>query len=244
MSEKIAIAISNLFFSYEKSTIFSNLSLNIKENDLYTIIGPNGSGKTTLLKLILGLLVPQSGKILIHNLPPEKMRTQLGYVPQLKTTDRDFPISVFELVLSGRHASKPWYKSLNKQDEIEVIQILENLSLSHLKNHSFGELSGGQAQRVLIARALVCHPKLLILDEPFANLDYFSEQKTLEVIDQLKQFTTCLLVTHDLEALSKKSTQTIYVHNQTAEIIEKQDVCRHFSMGIFHQPFHPLEALF
>ncbi|MGD8401846.1 MAG: ATP-binding cassette domain-containing protein [Bacillota bacterium] len=184
----------------EQVCALDRIDLSIGRGDFLGIVGPNGGGKTTLLKVLLGLVKPSAGRIICN--PPSGDPLRLGYVPQFSRFDKDFPITVTEVVLMGRLVGRrrPVQK-FNRQDRRLVRQVLEQLEIDDLQNRQIGQLSGGQLQRVLIARALAMEPDLLLLDEPTASLDTHYKTELNGLLENLNQKATIVLVTHDLGML-------------------------------------------
>jgi zinc transport system ATP-binding protein len=200
-----AIHIDNLSVYYGETPALTNVSLDVSQGEFLGIIGPNGGGKSTLLKAILGLIPITRGSIQIYGQPFEKNRAAVGYVPQYVTMDRRFPISSFEVVLTGR--LKPGlslFAKYTKEDKKIAYQQLERVGIGHLANRQILELSGGEFQRLLIARALTVNPKLLLLDEPTASVDATSREQIYNLMEELNKEMTIVLVTHDLLAISSK----------------------------------------
>jgi zinc transport system ATP-binding protein len=197
-----AIAIQGLSFSYGGATVLENVSLSVAPGELLGLVGPNAGGKSTLLKLILGLLTPQTGQIRVLGVPPRGARRRLGYVPQHPTFARDFPISVEQVVLMGRlglRSALGWYRSADRAAARRALVQVEALDLGHRR---VGTLSGGQLQRVLLARALAGAPEILILDEPTANIDQRMEGDIFDLLATLKGRLTILVVSHDIAFIS------------------------------------------
>lgn len=222
-------------FAYEKSPILNEVSFQILRGEFVGIIGPNGGGKTTLLKLILGFLKPSSGKIRIFGHPPHLFRTKAAYVPQTLRFDRQFPISVLELVLSGRLFCMPWYGSYSIKDKRIALETLEKVGLLELQHKPFGSLSGGQAQRALIARALASEPELLLLDEPTASVDSHAEADIYNILNNLSGQITVLMVTHDLRAAINQVQRILCVQGNVISMAP-QEVCEHYALGLYHSP--------
>lgn len=223
--------------SYGSLPVLKNVSFTVDSGQFIGIIGPNGGGKTTLLKLILGLLKPSKGTISLFDEPAgsPKILHRLAYVPQVARFDREFPISVKEVVLLGLLSSLPWYGRFSKASLEKMDYILEKLALIHLKNQPFGRLSGGQAQRVLIARALISNPELLLLDEPTASVDREAEAAIYAILSELKGKMTILMVTHDLKTAIERVESVLCVQGSVSSL-SPQVVCTHFSFGLYHQP--------
>lgn len=232
---KPTIHLDHVNFSYSETPVLTNVDLSIEAGEFIGIIGPNGGGKTTFLKLLMGFLKPTSGKLEVFGKPPQASRQQIAYVPQTQRYDREFPISVLELVLSGRLSKLPWYGKFSSQDKKAAQEVLEQVRLSHFQNRSFGTLSGGQAQRALIARALVSKPKLLLLDEPTANVDSQAEADIYDILKGLRGKMTILMVTHDLSTAIEQVQRVLLVQNQVIQL-KPEEVCQHFAMGLYHAP--------
>lgn len=218
-STDYAIDIRNLTVRYDNIYAIKDINLQIEYGDFVGIIGPNGGGKSTLLKSILGLIMPDSGKITVLGMDPREGRNKLGYVPQATSIDRQFPISVREVVLMGRMVGKnSFMHRYNEEDQDIVQENLQRLEIADLADRQIGQLSGGQLQRVLIARALVVQPRILLLDEPTASLDAASSSHIYAILQEVNRDITILIVTHDTLAVSShlKSiaciNQTLYYH--------------------------------
>ena len=199
--EKV-IEFNHVSFAYENQNVLENIHFSICHQDFLGVIGPNGGGKTTLLKLILGLLKPTQGMVRIFNAPPEKMCTRLGYVPQYSETDKNFPITVKEVVAMSVAAGQPFFPWIQSKYLQAAEQAMEIVKITDLADKTFGELSGGQRQRCLIARALASQPDILLLDEPTASVDPSVEEDLYELLKQLNQQMTIILVSHDLGFIS------------------------------------------
>ena len=199
---KILIDIDNVSFSFGEVDVLQNISLKIQEDEFIGVIGPNASGKSTLLKLILGLLKPDTGTINILHSEVDNLSGLIGYVPQHITFSRDFPITVIESVLLGHvtnHSKFFSYTDAQKESAHSALKVLE---IEDLVNRQLGTLSGGQLQRVLIARALVCQPEILILDEPTANVDLKSEENIFSLLKNYSEHMTIIVVSHDVAFIS------------------------------------------
>ncbi len=233
----MAIKSNNLFFQYEEIPILENVSFVIAPGEFVGIFGPNGGGKTTLLKLLLGFLKPQKGSIEILGESPKVAREKMGYVPQISHLDRQFPITVLEVVMMGCLDKSPWH-SYTKNAKEKARAALEEVGMLDFQNNSFGTLSGGQAQRVLIARALVSKPAILLLDEPTASVDASAEESIYKLLEHLKGTMTIIMVTHDLQVMLQKVDRFICVHRDVTSYSQAQ-VCDHFAQGLYHPPLKP-----
>jgi zinc transport system ATP-binding protein len=196
----IALQFTDVSFAYPTLQILENASFHFHQGEFIALVGPNGSGKTTLLKLILGLEEAQKGTITLMGGRVKAMRPVIGYVPQHATYDPSFPISVIEVVMMGLVDST---RRLKKQEiRNKAVEALKQVELEDLVDRPYSQLSGGQRRRVLVARALVSNPKMLILDEPTANMDKESEARLYSTLERLKGNTTILIVTHDTRFVS------------------------------------------
>lgn len=225
------IVFDKVNFAYNADLIaLQNSSFTIKAGEFLAVIGPNGGGKTTILKLIMGLLTPTAGEIKILGKSPRLVRNEIGYVPQFSTFNRDFPISVANTVLLGRLGSAKNFFGYSKEDKEIAHDFLVKLNIEHLAKRPIGSLSGGQLQRVLVARALASKPKLLLLDEPTANVDIHAEQSIFDLLSFLNHEVTIVLVSHDIGFVAQYIdrvlcvNKSVFCHNTAAltpELIEK-----------------------
>lgn len=231
----VAIDIQNLSAGYDKETIIEDVSIQIKENDFFGIIGPNGGGKSTLLKAILGLIPIQKGSIKIFNRLPEQGRKYVGYVAQYTEFDKNFPISVWDVVLMGRRSIRGYLPRYSSTDKQEAEQALKMVDLLDFKHRHINELSGGQRQRVFIARALAGHPRILLLDEPTASVDTDMRETIYRFLKEINKKITIVLVTHDIGVLSSYVNRVscmnryLFTHDDdryiSTEMIEKAYSC-------------------
>ena len=196
------VRLNNIWVYYNGTPALEGINLSIEHNDFLGIIGPNGGGKTTLLKVILGLIAPSQGEVTVLNKPPEKSRSLVGYVPQHNLFDRDFPINVWDVALMGRYSRAGLAKRYGKRDKSATREALQTVGMWQHRDRQMGKLSGGEQQRVLIARALVGEPRLLLLDEPTASVDAAMQTEFYEMLEGLKQQMAVVLVSHDISAVS------------------------------------------
>lgn len=204
-----ALEVNNLSVFYGTTHALQNITLDINKGEFLGIMGPNGGGKSTFLKAILGLVPVKEGSIFF----PEKRR--IGYVPQFASMDRTFPISVLEVVLTGglNNGLRPFYR-YTSEEKNRALKKLEMLDIQKLENRQIRDLSGGEFQRLMIARALMTEPGLLLLDEPTANVDAASREHIYNILEELNKEMTIVLVTHDLMAISSK-IKSLACLNQT-----------------------------
>ena len=200
-------------FAYRSVPILENVNLTVEQGEFVTIVGPNGGGKTTLLKLLLGLLRPDSGDLYVLGQKPEKSRFRIGYMPQHVFLDTKFPVTVMDVVLLGRLGNHMGGR-YSQQDREIAARALEEVRLSHLADTLFSEISGGQRQRALIARALCVDPVLLLLDEPTSNIDPEVEKNLLEILQELNQRMTILMVSHDIGFVSQVVERVVCVNRR------------------------------
>lgn len=214
------IELNDVEFGYDETSVLKKVSFSIGDGEYVGIIGPNGGGKTTLLKLILGFLKPKSGRITIDT-------ESIGYVPQQRLYDRQFPLSVLEFVGLGLVTKKNWKKKAREN--------LKRVSLLEYEGRPFSTLSGGQLQRALIARALISDPKLLLLDEPTANLDVDAQEDVHTLLKSLKGEITIVMVSHDLQTIATEVDRILCVQGKVTPLMPKE-LCEHFTMGLYHKP--------
>ena len=202
MAREDVVKLQDVWVGYDGEAVLEGINLAIGQQDFLGIIGPNGGGKTTLLKVMLGLITPSRGEVSILGKLPQNSRNSIGYVPQVNVFDRDFPINVWDVVLMGRYGNTGLVKRYRREDKEAAQQALETVGISGLKRRQIGKLSGGEQQRVFIARALVSQPKLLLLDEPTASVDPAMQTEFYELLDRLKKQMAIVLVSHDISAVS------------------------------------------
>jgi zinc transport system ATP-binding protein len=220
------LSIKNLTFNYDKDLVLDDVSLTIQEKEFVGIFGPNGGGKTTFLKLLMGFLKPSQGSITFTS-------KKIGYVPQAARFDKQFPISVLEIVLMAFLSEATWWGTYPAYAKQKALNALALVGLSGKEKQAFGTLSGGQAQRVLIARAIANDPEVLVLDEPTASVDKEAETAIYQLLESLRNSMTILLVTHDLQGIINRVDRLLCIHKK-ASFHKPQEVCSHFSLGLFH----------
>ena len=196
------VEIRDVYASYGVNPVLKDVNLDIYDNDFIGVIGPNGGGKTTLIKLLLGTIKPYSGKI--QYLPETNVHKKLniGYLPQFQMIDKQFPISVLEVVLSGLMKKKKLLPGYTRQEKDEARKMLSRMGITHLERNTIGELSGGELQRVLLCRAIISNPRMLLLDEPNTFVDNQFEGELYELLKELNEQMAILLVTHDLGTIT------------------------------------------
>jgi zinc transport system ATP-binding protein len=234
MADKEVVRLEDVWVQYNGVPILEGINLAIEQDDFLGIIGPNGGGKTTLLKIILGLISPSRGKVSVLGKPPEKSRSKIGYVPQHNLFDRDFPISVGDVVLMGRYGKSGLFRRYSSEDRRATQDALQTVGMLDYKERQMGKLSGGELQRIFIARALVAEPKLLLLDEPTASVDPAMQTEFYELLEKLKKQMAIVLVSHDISAVSVYVDKLACLNRQlhyhgskeiTSEILEATYKC-------------------
>jgi zinc transport system ATP-binding protein len=233
--EKI-LSIKDLWVRQGDHVVLESINLELFAGDFLGIIGPNGGGKSTLLKAILGLINPDRGEIDVFGLPPAKARSRIGYVPQKTVFDRSFPVKAQEVVLMGRYSRVGLLHRYGKEDRNFALKALKAVGMEDRAEREIGELSGGEQQRVFVARSLVSDPDLLLLDEPTAGIDSAQQTEFYELLSHLNSHLgkAIIMVSHDLTAVSTYVSkiaclnQRLYYHDSrelSNEDIEKAYGC-------------------
>ncbi|MEN8192853.1 MAG: ABC transporter ATP-binding protein [Bacteroidota bacterium] len=241
------IAISNIEFDYNNGK--SNFSLNeisfkINEGDFLSIIGPNGSGKSTLIRLLTGYLQPKNGDIFLNkkkltDYTSKEIAKQIAYVPQLPTSI--YPFSVYEIVAMGRYPYLGLSGFERKEDKEKILEIVKLLELDDILDKGINEISGGEAQRAFIARALVQEPQILLLDEPNAHLDIKHQVSIFNLIKRLNETRDLTIVTvmHDLNLTKYYSSRVLmlsggrlFLIGNTDDVITQENIRSVFDVNV------------
>jgi zinc transport system ATP-binding protein len=257
MPETPLVNISHLDFAYRDSLVLKHVHLPVEPRSTLGIIGPNGGGKTTLLRLLLGLLTPTRGTITIDGLPPGKAVARgdtVGYLPQNPAITPQFPLSVRQVITLGLAGKTGMLRPYDRADLGFVEHLIDRVGLSELGDRPVSGLSGGQLQRVLIARALAPRPKLLVLDEPTTGVDSAGQQKFIDFLQELKRelALTVMIVSHDLRTVSAISDRIACLnvnlhyhdvpHRLPRELAHQLFACDLEAMGIDKAPDHACPA--
>ncbi len=198
-----ALELERLTVRYGEQIVLKDVSFHLDRGDFLGVIGPNGGGKTTLLKAILGLVDKYHGKVLVNGKPPGHRDNRVGYVPQHSEFDKKFPIRVRDVVLMGRLGNLGFRPFYTKNDRELALDALKSVDMLEYRDRQISKLSGGQLQRVLIARALTTDPRLLLLDEPTASVDEKMKTNIYSLLSDLKdRGITIVLVSHDIGVIS------------------------------------------
>lgn len=203
------IKVENICMRYNGDVALRNISFNVEEGDFIGVLGPNGAGKSTLFKIILGLIKPQMGRVHVQE------HVKISYVPQSAGFEKKFPISVQDVVLMGMLSSKIRFFKRNSKEETErAHEVMKRLKIFDIRNKQIGELSGGQLQKVLIARALAKDPHIILLDEPTASLDSASKKEIFEVLKELNNEITILIVSHNISLAGDYITKSLIIDEE------------------------------
>ncbi len=237
MTDK-ALTVQNLCAGYHGTEVLQDVSFTVNPGDYVGICGPNGSGKSTMIKIILGLLAPTSGAISVLGTPLAGFHDwhRIGYLPQgLQLFNPHFPATVDEVIRLGRLSAKKFPRRFTKDDARAVEQTMEWMGISHIRGKMIGELSGGLRQRVLLARALVNDPELLVMDEPTTALDPETRESFYKLIFEMnrEKKATVLLVTHDTATIGKYASHLLYLDKKVIFYGSFDDFCNSTEMTGF-----------
>jgi zinc transport system ATP-binding protein len=233
-----ALAVRDVVFAFESGRVLNGVGLEVRPGDFLVLLGPNGSGKSTLVRVALGLLEPVSGSAALFGLPARdpRAREQVGYVPQRAAISSRVPATVEEVVLAGRARGSP-FGIFTRADREAATRALERVGLSHLARRRIGELSGGEQQRVLIARALAADPALLVLDEPTAGVDKESQHRFAEILHDLNRSgVTIVLVAHDVGPVGPYVSRVVALHQGHLDEIPLDEVRAQVGMFVEDHP--------
>lgn len=210
------IELKNIQAAYDQKVVLRDVNLSIYEHDFLGVIGPNGGGKTTLMRVILGLLKPISGEICFFQNNQPVPQLTIGYLPQYSQIDKKFPISVREVIFSGLYREKPLFGGYSASQKERVAEVITQMGLEGLEKRQIGELSGGQLQRVLLGRAIVQHPQVVILDEPSTYLDMRFEERLYRLLTDINRESAIVLVSHDIGTILQ-NVKTVACVNETLD---------------------------
>ncbi len=226
-------------------TALDGINIDVKQKDLIALIGPNGAGKSTLLKVILGLVKPTSGTVkLFGSKDLNKNLKHVGYVPQsAQARDPNLPFSVYETVLLGRTPVAGLLHGMGAKDRQKVDETLRMFGIYELKDRKIGQLSGGQSQRVFLAKAMVAEPKLLLLDEPTSGVDTSSKKDFYNILDQLnkEREITVILSSHDIGVITKIANRVLCLNKSQFFCGENADFQADVEIHKLYE--HPVELI-
>lgn len=203
---------SELTVRFGSHLVLDDITFEARTGDFVAIVGPNGAGKTTLLRVLLGLVEPAHGRVRIAGQSPTAVDPGLiGYVPQVKTLDRAFPARAIDLVLTALH--RRWPYRIAASERRRAMDVLDRVGGKHLADQGLGELSGGELQRIYLARSLIRKPQLILLDEPATGIDVAGASDLYDVLeeDQAARGTTVLMVTHDWNAAYHHASHVLLI---------------------------------
>lgn len=199
-----AVELRDVSFAFGRTPVLEGVDLVVERGEFLGVIGPNGGGKTTLLRLLLGLLEPAAGEVRVLGRRPSEARGRVGYVPQHARFAVDLPVRVRDVVLMGRLGPGLRTTAWSEEDTAEAERAMERMGLLDLADRTAGRLSGGQVQRMLIARALATEPELLLLDEPTSSVDTRMGRDLYASLQAMSGRVTVILVSHDIGVISRE----------------------------------------
>ena len=236
MVREPVIEVKDVSVTFRSRPVLEQINLTVYNDDFLGLIGPNGAGKTVFLKVLLGLITPDSGTVSVLGATPQVGRTQVGYVPQYALFENDFPITVLNVVLMGKLGRGGLFSRSLPGDRADAMRALEQVELLDLANKQVGKLSGGQLQRVLIARAIVSNPKVLLLDEPTASLDTKIGRGFYETLGDLSKTMAIVLVSHDIGVISSH-VKTIACLNRRLHYHNSKELSSELMEEVYGCPF-------
>ncbi|MFW5649701.1 MAG: metal ABC transporter ATP-binding protein [Candidatus Alkaliphilus sp. MAG34] len=216
--EKV-LDVKGVYFGYNKKYVLENVNLTIFRGDFLGIVGPNGSAKSTLIKIILGILKPQKGTVVLLDSPIERFNqwNRIGYIPQrVGNFNPAFPATVEEIVGANLYSQMGFLKFLNKKHKIKIREALDVVNMSGYGNHLIGNLSGGEQQKVFIARTLISNPEIIFMDEPLVGVDTQSQEQFYRLMEKLNRELgiTLVMVSHDIGVITDKANRVACVGNK------------------------------
>ena len=233
------LTVKNLTVAYADTPVFADVAVHFNAGKITGIIGPNGAGKSTLIKAILGLIKVQSGTVDFSGRTLKEVQQSIAYVEQRKDLDLTFPINVQDLVLTGTYGRLGLLKSPGKKERQAALDALTQVGLEDFKKRQISQLSGGQLQRVFVARAIVQHAEIIIMDEPFVGIDMKSEQEIMTILNQWRDAgKTLIVVHHDLNKVSKYFDELVVMNHgivaegPVKEVYTAQNIERAFSADL------------
>jgi zinc transport system ATP-binding protein len=234
------VELEKVSFSYGGPLVLQDVTLAVEHGEFLGVVGPNGSGKTTLLRLILGLLDPTAGKVRVLGREPAEAHKSIGYVPQFASFERDFPISVEEMVLQGRLGRTRLVGRYTRTDRAAAQKAMTQVRVEDASRQHIGGLSGGQVQRALVARALVTEPQILVLDEPTSNVDLRAEDNIFNLLEQLRESMTIVVVSHDIGFMTQYVSRVACL-NRTLVCHTTSEVTGQVIEELYGAPVHMIQ---
>lgn len=229
---EFAVDIKDLWVSLNDDFTLREVDLQIRRGIFLGLIGPNGGGKTTLLQVMLGLVKPDRGQVMVFGRPAgdHKNKGLIGYLPQRAFADLSFPVTVFDVVMMGRYSKIGLWRKASSQDRDQVLEKLQAVGMVHLRDRPIGRLSGGEQQRVFIARALASDPQMLLLDEPTSGVDTGAQDAFYQLLGKLNKdlALTIVLVSHDIGVIPSHTdeiaclNQKLHLHGRCPEVLDSE----------------------
>jgi ABC-type Mn2+/Zn2+ transport system ATPase subunit len=213
---------------YGDRIVLNDLTFAVPHGARVAVVGPNGAGKSTLFKALVGLLPVRSGQIFVHGLPLGNHKDCVAYVPQREEVDWSFPVTVSDVVMMGRYDHQGWIRAASKEDKEVVARSLAQMGIAALADRSISELSGGEQQRVFLARALAQEPHILLMDEPFTGVDVPTQESTMELLDDLRaEDVTAMIATHDMGVAIQKFDLILLLNHRLVAFGSPTEVMKH-----------------
>lgn len=221
--------------AYGPRLALDSVTLTVPHGGHLAIVGPNGAGKSTLFKALVGLVPLSGGEVLIHGRPAAASRERVAYVPQREEVDWRFPVTVFDVVAMGRYGPGRWFRRLTSFDRQVIANSMDQVEIGGLAGRPIGELSGGEQQRVFLARALAQEPHVLLLDEPFTGVDLATREAMLDVLRRLRgRGVTVMVSTHDLDLAAQRFDEVALLSVRLIAVGAPREV---FTEHHLHQAF-------
>ncbi|MCH9612333.1 MAG: Manganese transport system ATP-binding protein MntB [Chlamydiia bacterium] len=234
----MSIEIRDLTVNYDTTTCLWDINLDIPGGQMVGIIGPNGAGKSSLFKAMLGLVKPLSGCVRFFGKGIKEMQKQIAYVPQRKSVDWTFPVRVIDVVLMGAYAKRSLFGRIPRSERVRAVAALERLGMKEFAFRQIDELSGGQQQKVFIARALMQDAKIYLLDEPFNAVDMTTEETIFNLLLELKrEGKTILVIHHDLNTVEKHFDYVALINTRLVasgkreEVLNVENIQKAYGLG-------------
>lgn len=240
---KRVLDVEDVTVEFDGRTVLQDVSFYVPVGEFLCLSGPNGAGKSTLLKVILGLVKPQSGRIRICGEEGSRARNKIGYVPQRKAFDRDFPATPIDVIVANLHGRWPLFVS--KSDREQAMDALKRTGAAKLAKSQMKDLSGGETQRVFLARALVTKPELLVLDEPTAGVDVGGRAAIVDLMAEIAASETiaAILVTHNLQAIARCAERVLYLDKRVRAWGLWTELSKNPELGAIQVGDHPTMKL-
>lgn len=229
------IRLEQIQVAYDERVVLNDVNLTVHQKDFLGIIGPNGGGKTTLIKVILGLVKPHKGNVHYFRNGNPTHEIKMGYLPQYNQIDKKFPISVYDVILSGLSRQKSLFRRFSKEQHAKVSEVIAQMGLEGLEKRAIGQLSGGQLQRALLGRAIISDPDVVILDEPNTYIDKRFEAKLYKLLKEINHERAIILVSHDIGTILQYVKAVAYV-NETLDYHPGTEIPAEWLEGYFGCP--------